>query len=153
MQRRDLDRFLFEEDDVVVALGQDGLVANLAKYLAGQPVVGLNPEPHVNPGVLVPHTPSRAAALLRAVGSGAFDVEERAMVAATLDDGIPARRLRGVWKRPRSVAWMRRPAARLADPAASRPLPLAWPWIPFRNLGFLVVVLLHGFRRLLPPYA
>src|SRR5262245_39533489 len=43
--RADLDRFLFEPDDVVVALGQDGLVANVAKYLTGQPVVGLNPAP------------------------------------------------------------------------------------------------------------
>src|SRR5690349_1799433 len=31
--RPDLDRFLFAPEDVVVAVGQDGLVANLAKYL------------------------------------------------------------------------------------------------------------------------
>src|SRR5881394_2770555 len=41
--RRDLDRFLFEPDDVVFAVGQDGLVANVAKYLTGQPIVGVNP--------------------------------------------------------------------------------------------------------------
>ncbi len=41
--RADLDRFLFEPDDVVLALGQDGLVANVAKYLDGQPVIGLDP--------------------------------------------------------------------------------------------------------------
>ena len=45
--RADLDRFLFEPDDVVLALGQDGLVANVAKYLDGQPVIGLNPGPGV----------------------------------------------------------------------------------------------------------
>ena len=27
-----------------------------------------------------------------------------------------------------------------------------WIWIPLRNLLFLIIVLLHGFRRLLPPY-
>ena len=53
--RPDLDRFLFAPDDVVVVLGQDGLVANVAKYLDGQPVIGLNPEP----GVLVPTSRQR----------------------------------------------------------------------------------------------
>jgi hypothetical protein len=28
-----------------VTLGQDGLVANTLKYLDGQPVVGVNPDP------------------------------------------------------------------------------------------------------------
>jgi hypothetical protein len=32
-------------EDIVVAVGQDGLVANVAKYLAGQPVIGVNPDP------------------------------------------------------------------------------------------------------------
>jgi NAD kinase len=41
--RHELDRFLFEPDDVVVVVGQDGLVANVAKYLRGQPVIGINP--------------------------------------------------------------------------------------------------------------
>ena len=40
-------------EDVVVALGQDGLVANVAKYLDGQPVIGLNPDPERYAGVLV----------------------------------------------------------------------------------------------------
>src|SRR5512139_1654628 len=63
--RSDLDRFLFEPDDIVVALGQDGLVANVAKYLRGQPVIGLNPDPEAYDGVLVRHPPERAARLLR----------------------------------------------------------------------------------------
>src|SRR5688572_23101681 len=33
VDRAELDRFLFEPDDLVIALGQDGLVANIAKYL------------------------------------------------------------------------------------------------------------------------
>ena len=43
----------------MVAVGQDGLVANVAKYLDGQPVIGINPEPDRNPGVLVPHPARR----------------------------------------------------------------------------------------------
>lgn len=59
VERADLSRFLFEPEDVVVVVGQDGLVANTAKYLDGQPVLGINPDPERNPGVLVPHSPSR----------------------------------------------------------------------------------------------
>ena len=81
--RPDLDRFLFEPDDVVVVLGQDGLVANVAKYLTGQPVIGLNLEP----GVLVPHLPGAAADLLADVAAGRAAVEHRTMAAARLDDG------------------------------------------------------------------
>jgi NAD kinase len=66
VERAELSRFVFEPADVIVVVGQDGLVANVAKYLAGQPVIGINPEPARNPGVLVPHPPSAAAALLAA---------------------------------------------------------------------------------------
>jgi len=71
---------------VVCAVGQDGLVANAAKYLAGQVVVGLNPEPDRYEGVLVPHPPA-AADLLRAAAAGRGRLERRTRVAAELDDG------------------------------------------------------------------
>jgi hypothetical protein len=64
VERADLPRFLFGPDDIVVAVGQDGLVANLAKYLDGQLIVGIDPEPGRNPGVLVRHPPSACAGLL-----------------------------------------------------------------------------------------
>lgn len=87
VQREDLDRFLFEPDDVIVVLGQDGLVANVAKYLDGQPVIGLNPNPGVYPGVLVPHPPTAAQDLMRDLQRGRGHTEKRTMVAASLDDG------------------------------------------------------------------
>src|SRR5205085_7782660 len=40
-----LPNFVFGPEDTVVTLGQDGLVANTLKYLNGQPVVGVNPDP------------------------------------------------------------------------------------------------------------
>lgn len=89
VERADLDRFVFGPEDVIVAVGQDGLVANVAKYLDGQPVIGINPEPDRNPGVLVPHPPEAIDNLLaQAVATPvARHVQERAMVRATLDDG------------------------------------------------------------------
>ncbi len=49
-----LPNFVFAPDDTVVTLGQDGLVANTLKYLAGQPVVGVNPDPERWDGRLLP---------------------------------------------------------------------------------------------------
>ena len=85
MLRADLDRFLFEPDDVVLALGQDGLVANVAKYLDGQPVIGLNPG--LGEGVLVRNPPEAAADLIADLTRGAARIEERTMARAALDDG------------------------------------------------------------------
>jgi hypothetical protein len=87
VEREDLHRFGFEPGDVCVVVGQDGLVANLAKYLAGQPVIGVDPEPGRNPGVLVRHRARVAARLLAAVASGGARVDPLAMVTAALDDG------------------------------------------------------------------
>lgn len=87
VDRDDLPRFLFGPEDVVVAVGQDGLVANLAKYLNGQPVVGVDPEPGRNPGVLVPFAPAALTRLLPAVAAGRVVVQHRTMVRAVLDDG------------------------------------------------------------------
>ncbi|TCR23077.1 NAD(+)/NADH kinase [Streptomyces sp. BK205] len=83
VERADLDRFLFAPEDVVVVVGQDGLVANVAKYLAGQPVLGIDTEPGRNPGVLVRHRPRDTAELLAVAGRS---VDELTMVEAVADD-------------------------------------------------------------------
>ncbi|MER5411907.1 NAD(+)/NADH kinase [Streptomyces virginiae] len=86
VERADLDRFLFAPEDVVVVIGQDGLVANTAKYLRGQPVVGIDTDPGYNPGVLVRHRCADAAALLRAATTAGSRTEELTMVEAVADD-------------------------------------------------------------------
>jgi ADP-ribosyl-[dinitrogen reductase] hydrolase len=82
-----------------------------------------------------------------------------ALVGATAGvRGIPPEWLAGVWEWPRTVGWIERLAERLArqfpsegEPERSGPLPLFWPGLLARNLAFLLIVLGHGFRRLLPP--
>ena len=54
IDRSFLPNFAFGPEDVVVVLGQDGLVANTVKYLEGQPVVGVNPDPARWDGLLLP---------------------------------------------------------------------------------------------------
>ncbi|MET7687225.1 hypothetical protein ABZT06_04470 [Streptomyces sp. NPDC005483] len=83
VERGDLDRFLFAPEDVVIVVGQDGLVANVAKYLSGQPVLGIDTEPGRNPGVLVRHRPRDTAELLAVAGAS---VDELTMVEAVADD-------------------------------------------------------------------
>lgn len=57
IDRNFLPNFIFGAQDVVVALGQDGLVANTMKYLNGQPLIGINPEPTRFDGVLLAFDP------------------------------------------------------------------------------------------------
>jgi ADP-ribosylglycohydrolase len=70
--------------------------------------------------------------------------------------GIPAPWRRGLAEWPRSLALMQRLSAKLSRQLASAtalgPVSYCWPAVPLRNLAFLVIVLAHGFRRLLPPY-
>ncbi|MGW0120483.1 hypothetical protein [Streptomyces sp. NPDC003327] len=87
VERADLDRFLFGPEDVVVVVGQDGLVANAAKYLTGQPVVGIDADPGRNPGVLVRHRAADARRLLPHAAGADAAADELTMVAAATDDG------------------------------------------------------------------
>ena len=87
VERAYLPNFLFGPDDVVVALGQDGLVANTMKYLDAQPLVGLNPDPARYDGVLLPFEAAQFAALLPAVLRDARDAKRVTMAQASLPDG------------------------------------------------------------------
>lgn len=90
VDRSEVDRFLFGPDDVVVVVGQDGLVANVSKYLAGQPLLGVNPDPARIAGVLCRHDPASVPLLLGRLEEprrGAPAVERRTMAVAVRDDG------------------------------------------------------------------
>ena len=78
---------MFRPEDIVVVVGQDGLVANLAKYLRTQPVIGIDPLPGTNAGVLVPHPPTAIGQLLHRVSTGTARTLQRTMVQARSDDG------------------------------------------------------------------
>lgn len=54
LDRSFLPSYQFGGRDIVVVIGQDGLVANTLKYLDGQPVIGVNPDPARWDGKLLP---------------------------------------------------------------------------------------------------
>ncbi len=87
IERDGLDRFPFEPDDLVVAVGQDGLVPNVAKYLEGQRLIGINSDPDEFDGILVQHEPAATADLLADAAAGRCRIQARTMVEARLDDG------------------------------------------------------------------
>ena len=87
VRRQELDRFLFEPQDLVIAVGQDGLVANTAKYLSGQRVIGVNPDADEYDGVLVPFSSREAGRVLVAAMHDDVDIQYRTMAQACLDDG------------------------------------------------------------------
>lgn len=97
------------------------------------------------------------AEAIRAVIACGGDVDTVAAItggicgAETDESGIPKPWITGICDWPRSVSYVHRVADALASGTQHAPQ-LFWPAIPSRNLLFLVIVLLHGFRRLLPPY-
>src|SRR5207253_7594166 len=82
-----LPNYLFAEDELVVAVGQDGLVANTAKYALARPIVGVNPEPSRYDGVLLPFDAHSAVTAVRAVLGGTAPIRQVSMAAARLNDG------------------------------------------------------------------
>ena len=87
VERGALARFLFAPNDIVVAVGQDGLVANLAKYLSGQPVIGITPDAAASQGILTRHSVDQAAKFLSAVAASRAELQARIMAHAKLSDG------------------------------------------------------------------
>jgi NAD kinase len=87
IERGFLPTFQFGERDLVVTLGPDGLVVNTAKYLDGQPLLALNPDPRRVDGILAPFPVEQANWLLPRVAHGDYDCDAVSMATAELNDG------------------------------------------------------------------
>jgi NAD kinase len=88
LDRAYLTNFVFGPEDIVVAIGQDGLVANTLKYLTGgQPLIGVNPDPHRWDGVLLPFQIHQITEIIPEVLSGNYSSRAVTMAQAKLNDG------------------------------------------------------------------
>ncbi len=87
LDRGFLPNFLFPPKCLVVVLGQDGLVANTLKYLAGQPVLAVNPDPSRWEGVLLPFQVADVPVVLPEVIRQHRPTREITMARARLSDG------------------------------------------------------------------
>jgi ADP-ribosyl-[dinitrogen reductase] hydrolase len=101
------------------------------------------------------------AAVTEAVGCGGDTDTVAAIIGGMVGAKVGKRGLPDNWMNrltdwPRSVAWMESLSDQLNNVKNSgtreRPKSLFFPFVLLRNLVFMIIVLTHGFRRLLPPY-
>lgn len=79
--------FQFQKEDLIFTLGQDGLVANTAKYVGNQPVIAVNPEPSRFDGILLPFSPEQARAAGLKVMEATARIREVTLAEVALSDG------------------------------------------------------------------
>ncbi|ASR48461.1 sugar kinase [Paenibacillus kribbensis] len=87
VEREHVPNFIFGEQDTIVVLGQDGLVANTLKYLNEQPLIGVNPDPLRWDGVLLPFTVSDLHWVVSDVFVHKRPIKEVTLAKAQLNDG------------------------------------------------------------------
>src|SRR5499427_3744775 len=87
IDRSFLPQFSFGETDLVVTVGPDGLVVNTAKYLRGQPILAVNPDPSRVDGILLPFSPEEAGEWAARSAAGQAPLRHVTMARASLNDG------------------------------------------------------------------
>ena len=87
VEKEQLPNFMFMRALAVVVVGQDGLVANTAKYAEGLPIIGVNPDPARNDGVLLPFGVDEAAHALRLTLEKKSSTRQVTLAEAELNDG------------------------------------------------------------------
>lgn len=78
---------IFGEKDIVIAVGQDGLVVNVMKYLNNQPLIGVNPDTDRWDGVLLPFEAGDMNRIIPRVITGNYDERRVTMAQASSRDG------------------------------------------------------------------
>ncbi len=87
VDRKYLPNFMFSEKDMAIVVGQDGLVANTAKYVNGLPILAINPDVERFDGVLLPfNTENFETGLINAIEQRA-QFKKVTMAEAQLNDG------------------------------------------------------------------
>ena len=102
LDRELLPTYQFGEHDLIITLGQDGLVINVAKYLTIQPILALNPDPTSIDGVLIPFTYSEMQDWLERTLLGQVKIANISMAKAALNDGQTLYAVNDLFLGPRS---------------------------------------------------
>jgi len=87
VDREFVPNFIFGDNDLVVVVGQDGLVANTLKYLTNQLLIGVNPDPSRWDGVLLPFRVEDLRLVVQDVFKNRRGIKEVSMAKAVLNDG------------------------------------------------------------------
>lgn len=97
-----IPNFIFGPDDIAVAVGQDGLVANTLKYLHGQPLVGVNPDPSRYDGQLLPFLAKDLAKVIPEVFRRGRPTKSVTMAKASLNNGQTLYAVNDIFVGPKS---------------------------------------------------
>ena len=87
VERQFVPSFIFSPQNVIVVIGQDGLVANTAKYAGGCPIVAVNPEKSRYDGVLLPFDCESFMTGVEQVVAGQYPHRRVNFAEARLNDG------------------------------------------------------------------
>lgn len=85
--REYVSNYDFRSCVAVVVAGQDGLVANTAKYVGDVPIVAVNPDPKRIDGILLPFDARGVRKAVQAVIQGSATIREVTLAEAELNDG------------------------------------------------------------------
>ena len=87
VERAFVPSFLFTEKHLAIVIGQDGLVANAAKYVNGVPIIAVNPDAERYDGVLLPFNPDNFLIAVENVIKNKFHFRSVSFAEARLNDG------------------------------------------------------------------
>ncbi|MBI3139633.1 MAG: sugar kinase [Sphingobacteriales bacterium] len=87
VERIFVPNYIFTEKNLIVVIGQDGLVANTAKYSKGVPIVAVNPDKKRYDGVLLPFDTSNFIYGVDKVLTNSFQQRVMRFAEAKLNDG------------------------------------------------------------------
>ncbi|MDX1964041.1 MAG: hypothetical protein SFX18_12875 [Pirellulales bacterium] len=87
LKREYVPTYDFSRTAVVIVIGQDGLVANTAKYVGELPVIGVNPDPQRIDGVLLPFTYEHLRPTVERVLAGRYQSRRVTLAECELSDG------------------------------------------------------------------
>lgn len=102
LEREFLPDYQFTPRDVVVVIGQDGLVANTLKYLDGQPVIGMNPDPSRWDGQLLRFEVAQLQDVLTGLERGRMAHKSVTFAEIRTNDGQSLRAVNDLFIGPRS---------------------------------------------------
>jgi NAD kinase len=87
IERAFLPNYLFTDKDLIIPIGPDGLVVNVAKYLTAQPILAINPDPRRVDGILIPFAVDEATEWVNRALAGNVTLRPVTMAKASLNDG------------------------------------------------------------------
>lgn len=102
IDRSFLPNFLFGVKDLIITLGQDGLVINTAKYLREQPILALNPDPVSIDGILIPFQMEDFTSILSLVLKEDYYTRKVSMAHVKFNDGQELYGVNDIFIGPRS---------------------------------------------------